>query len=104
MSIREHVARLGTVEGQREARKLFPAVGRPAWDSWCRVVRLGERPDEPAESFAVTTSTVTPITPAVESHGFEFDRRVAEMDMAARALIDVAWPVDPETCRRGKVR
>ena len=104
MSIREHVARLGTAEGQREARKLFPAIGRPTWDSWCRVVRLGDKPVEPAESFAVASHTVTPITPVVEMRGFEFDQRVAEMDLAARALIDVAWPVDPETGRRGRVR
>ncbi|AJZ60592.1 hypothetical protein OI25_606 [Paraburkholderia fungorum] len=106
ISIREHVARLGTVEGQRAARELFPAIGKPTWEGWCRVVRLGDRADvEPlAESFAVTTRPITPITAGVELRGFEFDQRIAEMDAAARALIDVAWPVDPETRRRGRVK
>lgn len=105
-AIREHVARFGTIEGQRAARKLFPAsaVGQPTWESWCRLIRLGDQPDAPTSVVAVATHPVTPITADVELRGFEFDQRIAEMDAAARALIDVAWPVDPETGRRGRVK
>jgi hypothetical protein len=106
IAIREHVARLGTIEGQRAARVLFPAIGKPTWEGWCRLVRLGDRADvdQPAEVVAVATHPITPITPGFELRGFEFDARVAEMDAAARALMDVAWPVDPETNRRGRVK
>lgn len=109
IAIREHVGRLGTVEGQRAARKLFPNIGKPTWESWCRLVRLGERTDveQPAEAVAVVTRPLTPVTPIaadVELRGFEFDHRIAEMDAAARALIDYAWPIDPETGRRGRLK
>ena len=105
IAIREHVARLGTIEGQRAARALFPAIGKPTWEGWCRLVRLGDRADveQPVEVVAVA-HPITPIPAGVESRGFEFDQRIAEMDAAARALIDVAWPVDSETRRRGRVK
>jgi hypothetical protein len=101
-AIVEHEAALGPIEGARAAKKLFPDVGVPTWKSWVKLARVAAVV-EPAESFAVASRTVTPITPAVESHGLEFDQRIAEMDMAARALIDVAWPID-ETGRRGRVK
>ncbi|MFM0385875.1 hypothetical protein [Paraburkholderia dipogonis] len=109
IAIREHVERLGKIEGQRAARKLFPSIGKPTWESWCRLVHLGERAavEQPAELVAIATHPVTPITPmiaGVEPCGVGFDQRIAEIDAINRALKDVAWPIDPETGRRGRVK
>ncbi|MDR6503551.1 hypothetical protein J2785_006744 [Burkholderia ambifaria] len=112
IAIREHVARLGTIEGQRTAKKLFPSVGKPTWESWCRLVRLGEcaAAAQPAEVVAVATRPANPITPisrmtaGIEPCGVGFDQRIAEMDAINRALKDVAWPIDPETGRLGRVK
>jgi hypothetical protein len=92
------------------ARKQFPGVTLSAWKGWLRLLRAGDRADveQPAESVAVTTHPVTPVTAIVPMgvpvRGLDFDTRLRHMDEAAGALVDVAWPVDPETGRRGKVR
>ncbi|MCI0146678.1 hypothetical protein KNO81_12345 [Paraburkholderia sediminicola] len=109
IAIREHVARLGTIEGQRAARALFPAIGKPTWEGWCRLVRLGDRADvvQSAELVAVAAHPVTRITPmttGVEPYGVGFDQRIAEIDAINLALKDVAWPIDRETGRRGRVK
>ncbi|MFM0060633.1 hypothetical protein PQR64_33920 [Paraburkholderia phytofirmans] len=109
IEIGEHVERLGKIEGQRAARKLFPNVGKPTWESWCRLVRVGERAavEQPAGIVIVATHPVTPVAPmaaGIEPSGLGFDRWIAEIDEINRALKDVAWPIDPETGRRGRVK
>ncbi|CAE6724646.1 hypothetical protein [Paraburkholderia nemoris] len=109
IAIGEHVERLGKIEGQRAARKLFPNVGKPTWESWCRLVHLAERGavEQPAGHVAIAMHPVTPITPMtadVEPCGVGFDQRIAKMDAINLALEDVAWPIDPETGRRGRVK
>ncbi|CAB3753031.1 hypothetical protein [Paraburkholderia solisilvae] len=110
MAIREHVARLGTVDGQRAARKLFPDVAKPTWDGWCRLVRLdaGPRGDLAETAFASAAGAGipahTPSIPLVAMRSFGFDQRIAMMDAGAAALFDAAWPVDPATGRRSRVK
>lgn len=109
IAIGEHIERLGKIEGQRAARKLFPNIGKPTWESWCRLVHLGERAavEQRAELVAVAAHPVPPITPmtvGVEPGGVGFDQRIAEIDAINRALKDVAWPIDQDTGRRGRVK
>ncbi|REG61543.1 hypothetical protein B0G80_4396 [Paraburkholderia sp. BL6669N2] len=109
IAIGEHVERLGKIDGQRAARRLFPNVGKPTWESWCRLVHLGERAgvEHRTELVGGATHPVTPITlmiDGVEPYGAGFDQRIAEIDAINRALKDVAWPIDPETGRRGRVK
>lgn len=108
-AIVEHETRLGPIEGARAAKKLFPDVGVPTWKTWVKLARAAAVA-EPAEAPAVALHPITPMEAAgpdawgVERSGWAFDRRIGEIDVINRALQDVAWPIDPETGRRGRVK
>jgi hypothetical protein len=105
VAIRDAIATHGDAAGPGSARKAFMDIPESAWKAWIRLVRYGDRvDDEQAVLVPEPTHLVTPITVCADERAFDFDGRVAEMDAAARALIDYAWPRDPETGRRGRVK
>ncbi|MDO3527525.1 hypothetical protein ACNRBH_09140 [Ralstonia pseudosolanacearum] len=100
-AIREHTERLGRIEGQRHARKLFPSVELPTWQGWCRLVRLREKEPEAAPPLATLPAPSAPaVVPVASGEPLSFDARLGLLDAVAIAMLDAAWPTDAETGRR----
>ncbi|MGY3551194.1 hypothetical protein [Bradyrhizobium sp. USDA 4469] len=100
-AIKNHTERLGRIEGQRHARKLFPHVELPTWQGWCRLVRLREKePEAASPATALPAPSVPAAVPVTSGEPLSFNARLGLLDAVAIAMLDTAWPMDTETGSR----
>ncbi|WP_198293100.1 hypothetical protein [Cupriavidus sp. UYPR2.512] len=82
-------------------RKLFPNVPAGTWHTWCRAARMREQ--QPADMPLPPTfpaPVVSAVVPVASGEPMAFDARLALLDAVAIAMLDTAWPTDPETGSR----